>query len=45
MEEKVEKIIKIAKENIMLSHNFIHDIGDTTRVHDNVLKIGVRIDI
>lgn len=41
MEKKVRKIIEIAKENIMLSQNFIHDIGHTVRVHDNVLKIAL----
>lgn len=41
MKKNVEKIIQIAKESIILSHNFIHDIGHTVRVHDNVLKIAL----
>lgn len=41
MEKKMERLIEIAKENIVLSHNFIHDIGHTVRVHDNTLKIAL----
>lgn len=42
MKREFNRIIEIAKENIILSRNFIHDIGHTIRVHDNTLEIALK---